>query len=63
MGIHNFASGLCFRTIFIQYTSTFDIVFKTPTNITFDGYADDNTPYTYSSKVEKKMCWTIYKGQ
>ena len=26
--------------------------FKTPENIDFTGYADDNTPYTYSSKIE-----------
>ena len=29
-----------------------DIFFKTPENIDFAGYADDNTPYTYSSKIE-----------
>ena len=26
--------------------------FETPENIDFIGYADDNTPYTYSSKIE-----------
>ena len=26
--------------------------FETPENIDFPGYADDNTPYTYSSKIE-----------
>ena len=26
--------------------------FETPENIDFTGYADDNTPYTYSSKIE-----------
>ena len=26
--------------------------FETSENINFDGYADDNTPYTYSSKIE-----------
>ena len=26
--------------------------FETPENIDFAGYADDNTPYTYSSKIE-----------
>ena len=25
---------------------------ETPENIDFAGYADDNTPYTYSSKTE-----------
>ena len=29
-----------------------DMFFKTPENIDFAGYADDNTPYTYSSKIE-----------
>lgn len=38
------------------------MVFETSTNISFDRYADDNTPHTYSSKVEKKMCLPIYKG-
>ena len=28
------------------------MLFKTPENIDFTGYADDNTPYTYSSKIE-----------
>ena len=27
--------------------------FETPENIDFPGYPDDNTPYTYSSKIEK----------
>ena len=42
--------------------------FETPENIGFAGYADDNTPYTYSSKTEhvltnlqgaseKLFCW------
>ena len=26
--------------------------FETPENIDFVGYADDNTPFTYSSKIE-----------
>ena len=26
--------------------------FETPENVDFAGYADDNTPYTYSSKIE-----------
>ena len=26
--------------------------FETPENIDFAGYADDNTPYTYYSKIE-----------
>ena len=26
--------------------------FESPENIDFVGYADDNTPYTYSSKIE-----------
>ena len=26
--------------------------FETPENIDFVGYADDNTPYTYSSKIQ-----------
>ena len=25
-----------------------DMIFETPANIEFAGYADDNTPYTYS---------------
>ena len=29
-----------------------DIFFETPENVDFVGYADDNTPYTYSSKIE-----------
>ena len=29
-----------------------DLFFETPGNIDFTGYADDNTPYTYSSKIE-----------
>ena len=29
-----------------------DVFFETPENIDFAGYADDNTPYTYSSKIE-----------
>ena len=29
-----------------------DLFFETPENIGFAGYADDNTPYTYSSKIE-----------
>ena len=29
-----------------------DVFFKTPENIDFAGCADDNTPYTYSSKIE-----------
>ena len=29
-----------------------DIFFETPENIDFTGYTDDNTPYTYSSKIE-----------
>ena len=29
-----------------------DMFFETPENINFTGYADDNTPYTYSSKIE-----------
>ena len=28
-----------------------DMFFETPENIDFAGYADDNTPYTYSSKI------------
>ena len=30
----------------------YDMFFETPENIDFAGYLDDNTPYTYSSKVE-----------
>ena len=30
-----------------------DMFFKTQENIDFAGYADDNTPYTYSSKIEQ----------
>ena len=29
-----------------------DMFFETPENIYFTGYADDNTPYTSSSKIE-----------
>ena len=29
-----------------------DMFFKTPENINFIGFVDDNTPYTYSSKIE-----------
>ena len=29
-----------------------DMFFEIPENIDFAGYADDNTPYTYSSKIE-----------
>ena len=29
-----------------------DMFFKTPENVDFAGYAHDNTPYTYSSKIE-----------
>ena len=29
-----------------------DMFFETPENIDFAEYADDNTPYTYSSKIE-----------
>ena len=30
-----------------------DLFFETPENIDFAGNADDNTPYTYSSKIEQ----------
>ena len=30
----------------------YDMFFETPKNIDFAGYADDNTPYTYSSKIK-----------
>ena len=36
-----------------------DMFFETPENIDFAGYADDNTPYTYSSKIG--LVLTIYK--
>ena len=29
-----------------------DMLFETPENIDFTGYADDKTPYTYSAKIE-----------
>ena len=29
-----------------------DMFFETPENIDFAGYANDNTPYTYFSKIE-----------
>ena len=29
--------------------------FETPKNIDFAGYADDNTPYTYSSNIEEVL--------
>ena len=32
-----------------------DMFFETPQNICFAGYADDNTPYTYSSKIEEVL--------
>ena len=30
----------------------YDMFFETPENTDFSGYADDNTPYTYSSEIE-----------
>ena len=32
-----------------------DMFFETPKNIDFAGYADDNTPYTYSSNIEEVL--------
>ena len=32
-----------------------DTFFETPTNIDFVGYADDNTPYIYSSNIENVL--------
>ena len=32
-----------------------DMFFETPKNIDFSGYADDNSPYTYSSNIEKSV--------
>ena len=32
-----------------------DMFFETPKNIDFVGYADDNTPYTYSSNIEEVL--------
>ena len=29
--------------------------FETPANIDFAGYADDNTPYTYSSNIKNVL--------
>ena len=42
--------------------------FETPANIDFAGYADDNTPYTYSSNIEnvsiykkhQKNCFNVF---
>ena len=44
------------RTPFIQYfifSKLFN--FETPANIDFAGYADDNTPYTYSSNIKNVL--------
>ena len=38
--------------IYIQYTYMF---FATPANIDFAGYADDNTPYAYSSNIKNVL--------
>ena len=32
-----------------------DMFFETPANIDFAGYADDNTPYTYSSNIKNVL--------
>ena len=32
-----------------------DMIFETPANIEFAGYADDNTPYTYSSNIKNVL--------
>ena len=32
-----------------------DIFFESPKNVDFTGYADDNTPYTYSSNLEEVL--------
>ena len=32
-----------------------DMFFEIPENIDFAGYADDNTPYTHSSKIEHAL--------
>ena len=45
------ATRVNFRTTFIQCLSL-RYVFKTPQNIDIAGYADEGTPYTYSSKIE-----------
>ena len=31
------------------------MLFETPANIDFAGYADDDTPYTYSSNIENAL--------
>ena len=49
------ASRLRFRTTFIQYICISDIFFETPANIDFAGYADDNSPYTYSSNIKNVL--------
>ena len=36
-----------------------DMFFETPENIDFAGYADDNTPYTYSSKIEHVLIYKV----
>ena len=33
--------------------------FETPENIDFAGYADENTPYTYSSKIEHVLIFKV----
>ena len=40
------------KTAFVQYLYICDLFFETPSNIEFAGYADDNTPYTYSSDIQ-----------
>ena len=32
-----------------------DMFFETPANIDFAGYADENTPYTYSSSIKNVL--------
>ena len=36
-----------------------DMFFETPENIDFAKYADDNTPYTYSSKIEQVLIYKV----
>ena len=48
--IHSCSTRVNPWTAFIQYLYLSHL-FETPENIEFAGYADINTPYTYSSKM------------
>ena len=47
-------SRVYLRTSFVQYLYLWH-VFEVPSNITFAGYVDDNTPYTYSSNMQTML--------